>query len=265
MKQSRLFILAVLVLMTVPLFSEDNQEEADKKQKHLTCADDYISALLANETKGKTKKCNKLLKQGLKLYPDDYLLLYHGGRITNDKREDERLLIKSVYANPAFEETHLLLGEKMYHGNDYLKTVLPLFYFLLLENDTERSYAVVLMLENLFEAWAQGKTPENHLNFGIECNFIPTAYIPTKNRSEKYRWLVEQILNLMEAMNSVKTLSADVLWEFYSDFFANAVETENTNALARHLVYSRYPAEVLEWISGNGLEYKRMIDWLTLQ
>jgi hypothetical protein len=262
-----------MLLMTIALLSEDNKkslasDKTEKKQKYFSCADDYISAILITENKGKINKCNKLIKKALKRYPEDYLLLYHAGRIifNDNKLEGERLLIKSVYANPAFEETHLLLGEKMYYQNNYLKTILPLLYFLLLENDTESSVTVVLMIENLLQAWAHEKIPENHLNFSIECNFIPAQYtLTSKNRTLKYKWLVEQTLNMMQAMNTVKTYSSNVLWEFYTDFFRTVVETENANALAHHLFYSLYPADVLEWISENTLEYKQMIDWMTLQ
>ena len=259
------FIFIIIICFTaISLFAENNDPKY--KLKESSTADDYIAGILANEANGKLKKCEKWLKQGLKQFPGDYLLLYHGGRIrfANDNRIGEELLLQSIQANPSFAEAHQLLGESMFQKGDYLKAALPLCYFLFLENDSERSSKVSANLEKLFDIWSaspQGVIKLNSLKSGIECDFASTVFDKSqKDKSLKYNWLVNQMVMFLESMSSIKTASGQVLWEFYSDFFKNVFESENANAFANHLIYSRYPSDVLEWISGNVSEYQRMIE-----
>ena len=241
------------------------------RQADSVYCDTYLAGILAYEAKGQLLLRDRWLKKGLKLYPNDYLLLFHGGRIkkSRDNRESERLLLHSAHANPGFEETHLLLGQNMYLQGENLKAVLPLLFFLLLENDSEKSKNVETIIEYVYNSWgasAQGISKINTAGNGVKCNFIPEEYKGTTyDRKNRCQWFVSQTMKLMESMPSMETTSNSVLWEFYSDFFKRAVELHKSQALAWHIVYSMYPSDVLEWIAGNGSEYKDMIDWLSLQ
>ena len=246
---------------------------ARKARRHAdyVFSDTYLAGVLAFEAKRRTLRRDIWLRQGLKHFPDDYLLLFHGGRIKRnlDERESERLLLHSAHINPNFEETHLLLGQSMYLQSENLKSILPLYYFLLLENDSKRGADAIVMIEYVLNSWgtsAQGISKTNHAGSGIECNFIPEVFVDRwDNKDIKCQWFVNQTVKLMESMASVKTTSNNALWEFYSDFFKRAVELNKSEALAWHIAYSRYPADVMEWIAGNTREYSEMIDWLVLQ
>lgn len=242
-----------------------------RKHKESVTADAYIAGLLASDKIGKIRQRNHWMNRGLKFYPEDYLLLYHAGRlkINFNPQEGEMYLLRSVYAAPWFAESHYLLGERMLRNGENLKAALPLFYFLLLENSTERSKETVLNIEQLYKAWAasdKGISKITNVSQGFVSDFKPVQgdFKPI-DYSLRCRWFVEQSVGLLNSLDKTEILSKDLLWEFYSQFFYKAVELGNAEALAWHLANGRYPAELLEWISSNGYRYKAMVDWLSVQ
>lgn len=242
-----------------------------RKQKKTVTADAYIAGALGSEQLVKPKQRDRWLHAGLKKFGGDYLLLYHTGRVNipYDRAEGEKYLIRSVYAAPWFAESHYLLGQQMYRHGENLKAALPLLYFLLLENSTERSKETVLNIELLYKAWAvsdKGISKTSRVSTGFVSGFTPQQadFKPLDYRARS-EWFVQQSVGLLNSLGNIKSNSDDMLWEFYSDFFIKAVELGNAEALAWHLANARYPAELLEWVAGNGALYKAMTDWLSVQ
>ncbi len=242
-----------------------------RQQAETVTPDAYIAGVLASEKDAKPKRRNRWLNEGIKKFPEDYLLLYHAGRlkIPFNKKEGEEYLLRSVYAAPWFAESHYMLGQQMFRHGENLKAVLPLFYFLLLENSSERSMETVLVLERIYQAWAvsdKGISKITRVSPGFKTAFTPqTGDFKPIDYSARSKWLVKQTLELMTALDKVEVSSSDILWEFYSEFFHKAVELGHAEALAWHLVNARYPADLLEWVAGNGSRYKEMVDWLSIQ
>ena len=242
-----------------------------RNQKGTVTADAYLAGVLASEKDVKPKRRNRWLNQGLKLFPEDYLLLYHAGRIKIpfNRPEGELYLLRSIYAAPWFAESHYLLGQQMFRYGENLKSVLPLFYFLLLENSSERSLETVLNIERLYQSWAaseKGISKLSRVSPGFVSAFKPvTGDFKATDYPARSRWFVKQSIDLMSTLDKIDVSSNDILWEFYSEFFHKAVELGHEEALAWHLANARFPADLLEWIAGNGARYKEMVDWLSIQ
>jgi hypothetical protein len=241
------------------------------KQEKTVTADAFIAGALGSEDLVKPKQRDRWLHRGLKRFPGDYLLLYHTGRVNipYDRAEGEKYLIRSVYAAPWFAESHYLLGQQMYRHGENLKAALPLFYFLLLENSTERSKETVLNIELLYKSWAvsdKGISKTSRVSTGFVSGFTPQeAEFKPLDYTARSEWFVQQSVGLLNSLGDIKSDSNDLLWEFYSDFFTKAVELDNAEALSWHLANARYPAELLEWVAGHGAQYKAMTDWLSVQ
>lgn len=242
-----------------------------RSRKESVTADAYVAGVLASEKLGKPGQRDKWLRDGLKRFPEDYLLLYHAGRLStaSNASEAEAYLLRSVYAAPWFAESHFLLGQQMYRQGENLKAVLPLFYFLLLENSSERSKETVLNLEGLFNAWSnsnQGISKVTRVSSGFTTGFMPEkGEFKKTDYSARSRWFVQQSANLMLSLDEIEVAPNHILWEFYSDFFNQAATTGHAQALSWHLANGRYPAELVEWIAANGAKYQNMIDWLSVQ
>lgn len=242
-----------------------------RSRKESVTADAYVAGILASEKLGKPGQRDKWLRDGLKRFPEDYLLLYHSGRlaIPLDVKKAEAYLLRSVYAAPWFAESHFLLGQQMYRQGENLKAVLPLFYFLLLENSSERSKETVLNIESLYHAWSmseKGVSKVTRVDPGFTSDFTPEKgeFVKT-DYSARSRWFVQQSASLMLSLDEIEVAPNHILWEFYSDFFNQAATTGHAEALSWHLANGRYPAELLEWIAANGAKYQEMIDWLSVQ
>ena len=242
-----------------------------RSRKESVTADAYVAGVLASEKLGKPGQRDKWLRDGLKRFPEDYLLLYHAGRLTIpfNVKEGEAYLLRSVYAAPWFAESHFLLGQQMNRQGENLKAVLPLFYFLLLENSSERSKETVLNIESLYQAWSISEKGVSKVT-RVSPDFI-SGFTPEKGEfvktdySARSRWFVKQTADLIQSLNNVEVASNHILWEFYSDFFNRVATTGHAEALAWHLANGRYHAELVEWIAANGARYKEMVDWLSVQ
>ncbi|ASB47771.1 hypothetical protein CDL62_00695 [Alkalitalea saponilacus] len=233
--------------------------------------DAYLAGFLAHEQLGNVRQRNRWMEQGLDLFPGDYLLLFHAGRvlIPFDKEEGERLLLKSIHAEPGFAPAHLLLGEQMHRRGENLKAALPLLYYLMLHHDTPESAELVRVLERLYDSWAASSASisrHSNVSRGFSVPFVPE--LPDKrlvDDESRANWYVNQTNALLQSLQLADVTSEDALWVFYSDFFAQVARLNFSMPLAMHTAYSRYPSEVMVWMSENARQYDMLANWLLIQ
>jgi tetratricopeptide (TPR) repeat protein len=221
----------VLGGIALAYFLEGNEEKAlemareARKRRYTTTSDAYLAGALAHELLGDARKRNRWLSAGLKSFPNDYLLLYHAGRVTilDSPNKAEAFLLKAVHNEPGFGPAHLLLGESMFRKGEHLKAILPLFYYLLLHHDVDESPSLVAGLEHLFTNWAvssEGILRPRNVSRGLTSGFVPQPWKGEKtDRDGKREWFVLQAVLLLESLNNVELTSDEALWSYYTDFF----------------------------------------------
>jgi len=245
----------------------ENAVEARKDKQHPS-ADAYLAGVLAHEQLGNVSQRDRWLDMGLKAFPGDYLLLYHGGRIVIpfDLEKGENLLMRSIHAYPAFGEAHLLLGENMFRRGENLKAVLPLMYYLLLYQDALNSGDVVALIERLYNTWSISKESVSKVtkaSKGFTIDYVPSAY--NGEFEGKGEWFVSETQAVMQGVINASVSSSDFLWVFYSDFYAQVARLGFDVSMSYHIAYSRYPGYAMEWINNNSEQYQMLGDWLLVQ
>ena len=245
-------------------------EEARRNTKNPS-ADAYLAGILANEQLGNVTQRDRWIEASLDAFPGDYLLLYHAGRIAIpfDHEKGENLLLKSIIAMPGFPAAHLLLGQSMYRRGENLKAALPLLYYLMLEHDGENSPEQLRLVEQLFNTWAISApsiSRVTRISPGLKSPFVPTPLGEAeKNEKARLEWTKSQITNLMKSMQNVEVTSNDAMWTFYTDFFNKVASLQFAEPMAMHVMFSRYRADVMQWMIDNSRQYQLMADWLLVQ
>ncbi len=235
------------------------------KKQEQSSADGWIAGALSYHALKDSKNSEKWLEKGIKQHPSDYLLRYHFAKILfpKDRQKAEIELLNSIYLEPSFAEAHLLLGEQMYQNGENLKALLPVAYFLVLYHDSYQSPDLVAVIENIFTEWSKiGKknkmiTKDNSLSI----NYKPQQKADVQ---EKYEWIATEFVKLLKAMEDEKFIESNPSWAFYLDFFSNISKQNYANPLIRHILYSRYQGETLEWLTVNRKQYNEMIDWIAI-
>lgn len=105
---------------------------------------------------GRHEKATRIYKQALKKWPTSYLIRYNLAlSLYNNKKyaKAQEYAINAIEIYPAHASSHLLLAYIMFAQGERIQSMLPLYYFLLLEPEGDRSIAAYELLNNL---WSQG-------------------------------------------------------------------------------------------------------------
>lgn len=138
----------------------------------------YILKGSALDYLGNQKKSTRLYKKAIKQYPNNYLLEYNLGITFHNRNklvDAEIHYIKSIEIDRLQPSGHYMLGILMNDRGDRVKSMLSLYFFLLLEPNTERSAEALKLLTNL---WRKN-LEVNPLN----PNSTIIKYNPNKERS----------------------------------------------------------------------------------
>lgn len=231
---------------------------------------------------GEGKKAIKLYEKALKRDPDNYLMNYNLAISyfnKEDYEEAEAAVQKAILSNRRHMSSHLLLANIMMQQGERLKSALPLYYFLLYEQDSDRSSTA---WEQLQVIWLNAAVKSRT---GIQINIHPDALhsglgagemamgaiassfmMDEKKKSleEPYQ-LVEKTNKLFRVLNETKSEQLG-FWELvYLDLF-NALEQQgHVNSFTYYISNCKYKAEVLTWITDNGSEFQKFMNWMELQ
>ena len=161
------------------------------------CYVNYGSLL---DFEGKEKKSLKLYEDGIKEFPDDYLLYYNKG-VTEAGMNETDDAIKSfeqaLSRNPRHASSHNALGRIMAPKNR-IPAILSMFSFLLIEPEGDRASQNIALLDKLIMRGIEKKDDKN-----VIIN-IDASLLDKKNKREEDDFSsAELMLSLLAANNDV--------------------------------------------------------------
>ncbi|WP_289054604.1 hypothetical protein [Carboxylicivirga marina] len=241
----------------------------------------YLDALLIycavlNE-KGNAKQSIREFKKALKKYPDEYLLHYNMAKsylVLDEVSMAEQCLITCLRMNKNHIPSHLLLSELMKKKDEVLKSMLPIYYSLLLEVDELKKKE---LLEDLQVRWhvakvqrpASSKPISQHSSVsGLriaegKLNAIARE-AEANNPDEPYRF-VNQTLLLLSMLSEEQTGEMDFFDIQYLDFFNQMQVAGHSESFAYFICSAKYNPEVLLWVGDNQSAFNAFINWMELQ
>ncbi len=147
---------------------------------------------------GKPKKAIKAYQEGIKAFPNQYNLYYNLG-ITQYAQKDydgaEKSAMSSIKNNPKHANSHALLSAVQIEKDKKIKSMLPLFGYLMIQPTGKKAMAKRELLEQLFMKGVSVSEKDGNNNISINL-FMP-------NDKEEFA-TEEGTLSLMASLLSIK-------------------------------------------------------------
>ncbi len=231
------------------------------------------------DEQGKTKKSIKVYKSALKLFGDYYLIWFNLGVTYNGMNElDKAADAFARAANNRLDHSsshYALATMKQLQGN-LAEAFLPMYFFLLLEPDSERSLKAVTAINDM---WKQGVSEKSETE--ITINLAPTKGNEPMIASELFISMLEASKNLEENegksefelhQNKAETFFSfmaeldlgkrdDYYTQYYIPFFSRIAESGHIETFLRYALQSR-SQESREWIVTHTDEFNAFFTWL---
>lgn len=239
----------------------------------------YIVYGTALDMLGKTKKSIKAYEKALKEY-DHYLLHYNHAISCFNFGKIEKAYesaLNAIMNNASHASSHLLLSNIMEKQGSRIKTVLPLYFFLLIEPDSARSNSVYQMLTNKLDYGVE-KTSEKNINVSIPFNesedpdFGAAEMMISLAKASNYteenvgktemELFAENNKSLFSVLGELKKDNKGFWWEFYVPFFYDIVQNNHTKAYSYYISQSSGKQEVYDWLELHREELDNFLNWI---
>lgn len=226
---------------------------------------------------GQRKKAIKTYRQAIDVFPNDPLLYYNLARYEHEEHEydaAELHLTEAIYLDKNHPSSHLLMAYIAISKKERVKAMLSLYYFLLLEPNSERAataFQILLRLqkENISQqhyADIELKNEENQQDdFQIADMLISFLLVSQQEKltsqSDSEAFVIRNEIffkTLSELMNDKNSF----WWNTYVSFFRNMSELGYTEAYSYHISQTELNTEKIEWIKENANAVGKFYTWL---
>ncbi len=229
------------------------------------------------DNKGNSRQAIREYKKALKKYPDESLL-YYNLALSYDKKKEYKNAENAVVEGLKIDKTHLpshkLLSLLMKKQNEVLKSMLPLYYCLLLEPDDSKKQELISDLQvRWYVAQVQrkkvNKPISKHSSFSglnlAESKLNTISREASVNYPEEPFKLINQTITLLIMLEDVQTGELDFFDILYMDFFAMLHRAGHTESFSYFICSATYNPEVLLWVGDHQAAFGAFIDWMELQ
>ncbi len=160
----------------------------------------YINYGTIMDYKEDKKKAVKIYDQGIKEFPEFYLLHFNKGITLSGMGEMEESIAsfeQSVMLNPFHASSHNALGRLMYAKNR-IPAILSFYTFLLIENKSERAFQNFEFLDKLFMKGVERKDDKN-----VVLTIDPSMLDKKNKKKDDDFSMAEFMLTLLGADNTI--------------------------------------------------------------
>ena len=259
-------------------------QKATKYSREVMKSDDSLkleAALIlgaAYDQQFESKKSLKVYKKAAKEFPKNNLVQFNLGLSYYNNRdwdEAELCLTNAITIDKSYAGSHFLLAHILINKGETVKSMLSLYYFLLLEQDTERTSDAYEILEELWKSSVtnlEGKTVISISNSNND--FYKMVDLAVKMKAASYTGNFEPT-DRLRVFSENTNLLFDVIsqaydgklgfWEFtYLDFFKELHDKGYSQSFAYYVSNTSYRPQVLVWMSDHFAEFNSFINWMEL-
>ncbi len=237
--------------------------------------------------KGNTQDALGDPKAALKTYEDalkklgGHFMLYYNMGLTHytlgNHDEAMNALVTGISSNGSHSSSHLLLGKLMFEMNQPVKSLLSLYYFLLMEPNSARSPEAYRLI--LAQLTGNAKKEGNSINIMIPTSgeknnddFSPATLmlsmfgalnLSDENKDqtpeEKFISNTESFFKILGELKKKK--NKGLWWEFYVPFFYDLAKSKHLDTYCYYISQSGNQNAVT-WLDENVGRIKELDEWL---
>ena len=227
----------------------------------------------------KPKKAIAVYEEGLTKFPNSNLLNYNLAlTLFNQKAyaKAEQAAINSINAKPSHGSSHILLAVIMKAQGNRIKSILPLYYFLMLEPNSKRSFSNYNDLRSQLGLGVEKKN-ESNINVNIpfsastDSEFGAAEMMVSLLAASKYteenvnksdiELFVETNKGIFSILGELKKNNTGFWWDVYVTKFYDLVQSNNFEAYSYYISQSINSADVNKWITDNSDKIQKLKDW----
>ncbi len=189
--------------------------------------------------------------------------------------EAERMFQKAIIGDKSNAQAHLHLASVMATQGERFKAMLPLYYFLLVNNDEEKQIIAYNQLISLWRHSAQAmnliKSSRKNDTFNDEVDkqismWVTSDSITHLDAKAQIAKLAEYTNQLFGYLLNCSEKNLDFWQVAYTDFFVTLVPRNFTTPYVYHISSAAHKPEVLEWLAGgNGDLFNEFRLWMEAQ
>lgn len=248
-------------------------------------SDYYIDACLlygsALDKSGRSKQALKFYKKVLKDHPNESLIAYNLAlSYFNIKDWDnaQESVQKSIVIDKMNLESHLLLSSILLKKGERFKALLPLYYYLLFDQDSGKSIDAHNQLLNIWNLLAMnnGKnvtmplssfSDSGMIELEIGAKAIASEFITNdyKRKMEQPERLAAQTQELLDLLSTAEVESLDFIDITYVDFFKTLTSSGYADVYSYYISTCIYKEKILVWITEHNKSFLSFMDWMELQ
>jgi tetratricopeptide (TPR) repeat protein len=230
---------------------------------------------------GKTENAVKTLKTGLARYPNSCSLNYNLASVLynlKDYENAEKAAIKAIEIKRQDVGSHMILSSIMQAKGQRARSVLPLYYALMLEPKTvqaESNYKkLICQLKQGVEKESDKKinvyinpSSSTDKDFGA-ADMLIGLLVATKYMSEnQYKSYMDMFVEINKGFFSIlgdlKNDNKGFWWDIYVTKFYDLVQSDNYEAYSYYIAQSQNSEDVNKWIDEHPAEIQNLISWIS--
>lgn len=232
------------------------------------------------DLKGKPSKAIKTYEEGLSKFPNSNLLNYNLALTCynqKDYEKAEKAAINAIQAKPTHGSSHIILSATMQEKGQRIKSILPLYYFLMIEPDSKRSLINYNSLRNQLGQGVE-KKDDNNINVNIpfssssSCEFgtaemmislLAASHHTEENKDKNDMELfVETNRGIFSVLGELKKDNTGFWWDLYVTRFYDLVQSDNYEAYSYFISQSTKNELVNNWITEHSEEMQKFVEWI---
>ncbi len=230
-------------------------------------------------------RAEKIYKEGMEKFPDNMLIAYNLANSyfkAKDLEMAEREIAKVILKDPGYAAAHVLLAYISYENGDRIKAMLPLYYYLLINQDDERAEGVYEFLNTLWEQGirAKGQREAKVHKSGVEVDSFAKmeqelAQLEQEDRNSKAILDTKENLNihklsyrtkdLFTVLSEDSSVDYEMWWKFYVNLYSKVQENNYVESFCNFIASCKYEQDVLYWLSLNHSEFKEFTEWMEIE
>jgi len=249
------------------------------KQKNEYVIPAYMVKGNVLDEQGRTKKSIKLFNKAIKETDGHYLLNYNLG-INYFKEGDldaaSEQMIKAIMRNPTHASSHLYLALAQKRKEELVKSLLPIYYFLLLEPNSKRAEnAYVLLQSDLSGDVSQDGFDETQVNIVVNdsednpygsvelmINLMAAARFTDKHKDQtNEQYFLVTTKGVFEQLGALDIKAKDIWSDFYVPFFKQVKESKHFETFTQYVMQGTSDLAT-EWIAFHPDEVEDFFFWL---
>ncbi len=226
---------------------------------------------------GKSAEAITTFQEGIRKYPGFYLLYYNLALTaykTGDLETAEKSAINAIAFKSSHAGSHYVLANICFRKRERVKSILALYYYLLLEPNASRSMVAYKLLQEELNTGIV-KEPKNTISVVVPESKDTTFFavetvislmsasrnLESKKKESDLDFFVRQSSSIFELLGT-KHPGPGIWNDLYVHFFSELQKSGNTKAFCHYISQSCYPTSVEEWIQTNKPEFDRFKGWV---